>query len=129
MKPETKLEQLFASLVLKAGGMTEKVTPTRAGMPDRLVIYGGRIFLVELKTKDGHLRPVQVVWHDRAEAQGVKVWTLYGEESIRLWVMMMADAPAMRAKMAAEEEEVAAGLRRLERAFHHRADTEETHNV
>lgn len=117
MKPETKLERLFIRLVYEAGGITEKVLPARAGMPDRLVLYGGRIFLVELKTKDGHLRPIQAVWHDRAEAVGVKVWTLYGEDAIRLWVMMMADAPAMRARMDAEEE----GLRNLERALHHHA--------
>lgn len=117
MKPETKLEQLFTQLVHVAGGITEKLAPVRAGVPDRMVLFGGRIFLVELKTKDGHLRPIQAVWHDRAEAVGVKVWTLYGEEAIRLWVTMMADAPAMRAKMDAEE----AGLRNLECALHHHA--------
>jgi len=50
------------------------------GMPDRMVLLpGGRIIWVELKTDTGHLEPIQKVRHRELEQAGqiVKVvWTI-----------------------------------------------------
>lgn len=108
-KPETKLEETFTTLVRRAGGISEKVIPTRGGMPDRVVLFSGRIYLVELKTATGERRPDQIVWHDRAAAVGVPVWTLYGKEPIRQWVSMMARG--VLEELAAEWDQSPPGFR------------------
>lgn len=84
---ERDLEGLFRRLCTAAGAITEKLVATRAGMPDRLVLApGGRVYLVELKTDAGDLRPVQKVWHARAAAIGHPVVVLHGAAEIREWV-------------------------------------------
>ena len=48
-------------------------------MPDRLVLLpGGRVYLVELKTDTGEVRPAQKVWHDKAATRGTLVVILRG---------------------------------------------------
>lgn len=87
MNPETKLERLLHKLVRQRGGMSEKLSPNTAGTPDRLVLMpGGKVYLVELKTLTGRLSPAQVLWHSKAAARGTEVITLYGEKQIRAWV-------------------------------------------
>lgn len=69
------------------GGVCEKLAPTTAGMPDRMVLLpGGRIYLVEMKQRTGTLSPVQLVWHARADSLGTPVYTLYGKEDVDLWL-------------------------------------------
>lgn len=83
---ERDVEALLRSQVTDAGGLCVKLAPTEAGVPDRLVVWEGRIWLVELKRADGRLRPVQVGWHERAAAAGVDVVVLYGVEGVRAWL-------------------------------------------
>lgn len=99
-KPETKLEETFTSLVRRAGGITEKMIPGRAGVPDRLVLFAGRVYLVELKTDTGTLEPIQRVWHYRAGAIGVQVWTLYGLTDVQTWVGLLMEPMTPRAREA-----------------------------
>ena len=87
-KLERKLETHFYDSVRRIGGMCEKVAPTRKGMPDRMVLLpGGRIYLVELKTDVGVLEPAQVEWHRKAALRGVKVQVLYGQPEIDSWIL------------------------------------------
>lgn len=83
---ERDVEALLRRQVTDAGGLCVKLAPTEAGVPDRLVVWEGRIWLVELKRADGRLRPVQVGWHERAAAAGVDVVVLYGAEGVREWL-------------------------------------------
>lgn len=84
---ESALERRFVRLVQAAGGMTSKLAPTDAGIPDRLVLMpGGRIHLVELKAEGGRLRPIQRVWHERAAHRGTEVIVLTGRAEIESWV-------------------------------------------
>ena len=99
-KPETKLEEAFTTLVRRAGGITEKMIPGRAGVPDRLVLFAGRVYLVELKTETGYLEPIQRVWHDRAAAIGVQVWTLYGKADVLAWVALLGEPLTPQARAA-----------------------------
>jgi hypothetical protein len=66
--------------------MAIKLAPIVAGTPDRLVIYKGRMHLVELKTDTGRLSPIQVHWHGLAAGQGVTVVVLRGADEIDEWI-------------------------------------------
>lgn len=85
---EAKLEGLFYRSVRGLlRGRTIKIMPTEKGAPDRLVLLpGGKMHLVELKTETGRLAPAQKLWHDRAALLGIHVHVLYGEEDILRWV-------------------------------------------
>lgn len=84
---EAQLEKMFYHLVRKHGGMAVKLAPTTAGVPDRLVLWpGGRVHLVELKTDDGPVRPIQKVWRSRAADLGTHVHLLRGADGVRAYV-------------------------------------------
>lgn len=85
---EADLEQLFRRFVVGVmKGRLLKLAPIERGTPDRLALLpGGRLMLVELKTKTGRLSPAQTVWHAKAAALGIQVDVLYGREQIEDWV-------------------------------------------
>ena len=90
-KLEALLSQRFYDGVRRLGGICEKLAPTRWGVPDRLVLLpGGRLYLVELKTVSGAVRPAQKVWHQRALALGVEVVVLHGHTQIDQWLLRKA---------------------------------------
>ena len=83
---ENYLEAVFANLVRRMGGVTEKLAPVRRGVPDRLVLLpGGRVELVELKTLSGSLSALQSLWHERAALLGTQVTVLRGQAAIEEW--------------------------------------------
>lgn len=85
--PERRVEKRLVMKVRAAGGMCLKMAPTQAGMPDRLVLLpGGRFFLVELKSPRGRLRPIQVVWHQRAAKLGHPVVVLNSTRRVDEWL-------------------------------------------
>lgn len=86
---ESDLEKKFRHRVrTELHGRVFQLIPTVAGIPDRMILLpGGRIFLVEMKTTDGHLRPDQIEWHRKAALLGVDVATLYGIEDIDKWIV------------------------------------------
>lgn len=89
---ERDLEAYFTRHVRAVGGITLKIAPTMAGAPDRLVMLpGGKVFLVELKTETGTLRDVQKLFHDRAAALGTHVHVVAGRAGVRLWVAAALD--------------------------------------
>ena len=99
---ESSLEAYFAHRVRSAlGGIVIKMVPLVRGTPDRLVMLpGGQLHLVELKTETGNLSPAQMVWHDRARQLGATVYTLRGRPEIVTWLRARAreiDGTAARA--------------------------------
>ena len=85
--PESTLESRFHDGVRRAGGVSVKIAPTTAGVPDRMVLWpGGRIELVELKTATGKLRRIQEIWHYRAAKLGTEVLVLSGEDGVRSYL-------------------------------------------
>lgn len=87
MARESHLERQFNLGVRQAGGMSIKMVPTVAGIPDRLVLLpGGRTVLVELKAENGALHEIQRVWHDRAAAIGHDVVVLRGRAEMQEWL-------------------------------------------
>ncbi len=64
-----------------AGGKRPKSTAGKmksmgqvAGMPDWLIVYRGRLFGIELKTRSGRLSPEQIATHDALRRAGACVW-------------------------------------------------------
>lgn len=89
---ESSLELFFRKRIRLLGGMAIKLVPTEAGLPDRLVIMpGGRVYLVELKTEYGTVSPIQQVYHRRLNQVGMPVYVLYGQEDILDWLRDMFD--------------------------------------
>lgn len=78
---EATIEQRLVAGVKKAGGKAYKFTsPGHSGVPDRLVLLpGGRVIFVELKTEKGRLSPLQIETHNQLRALGMDVRTLYGK--------------------------------------------------
>lgn len=78
-KVETYLDQRIRSL----DGLTRKwVSPGRSGVPDRIVIVAGRVWLVEVKTVDGARSPEQIREHKRLQEAGAQVRTVYGNAGV-----------------------------------------------
>ena len=70
--------------------MPSPVTAGRVGVPDRLVVFpGGRIYFVELKTKEGKLSPMQEREIDRLRRMGHSVAVIDTIENARGWARIM----------------------------------------
>ena len=84
---ENKVENYLDACVNEHGGITRKwVSPGRDGVPDRIVIYKGRIIFVEVKTTDGHISTPQAREHNRLIDKGACVDVVYGVEGVDQWI-------------------------------------------
>lgn len=92
---EAQLEGRLRRGVRRLGGMSVKLIAAESGVPDRLVLLpGGRMFLVELKTETGALRPDQRVWHSRALAKcGITVHIVVGPDGVDAWLNDQKELP------------------------------------
>lgn len=80
---EAKVETYLDYRVVELGGLTRKwVSPGRDGVPDRIVIHGGTVWFVEVKTVDGSLSPMQKREHIRLRDCMARVRTVYGREGV-----------------------------------------------
>ena len=79
---ENKVETYLKSEVKYRGGLSRKwVSPGQDGVPDQLVFLKG-IWLVEVKTDDGHYEKSQVREQFRLRKQGLPVRTVFGEKGV-----------------------------------------------
>lgn len=81
---EKQIEQKLTLMVKKAGGIAPKfVSPSFAGMPDRLVLLPGGVFaFAELKAPGMKPRALQVARHEMLRRMGFKVYVIDGVEQI-----------------------------------------------
>lgn len=81
---EKKIESKLVKAVKHSGGMCLKfVSPSFAGVPDRIVLLsGGRIAFVETKATGKDMRPLQRKRKWQLEKLGFKVYCLDNEEKI-----------------------------------------------
>lgn len=82
---EGKVEKYLDAQVQKElGGITRKwVSPGRVGVPDRIVILpGGRVLFVEVKTETGALSPMQKRELQRLRDMGADTRVVYGEKDV-----------------------------------------------
>lgn len=84
---ESAIERWLTSEVHKCGGLSYKwVSPGNVGVPDRIIIYNGRIWFAELKTDSGRLSEVQKVVIRNLSDAGMKVRVIYGKEQARIFL-------------------------------------------
>ena len=81
---ETEIEKKLVLKVKAKGGIAPKfVSPSYAGMPDRLVLLPGGVFaFAELKAPGMKPRPLQVSRHRMLRSLGFKVYVIDGTEQI-----------------------------------------------
>lgn len=81
---ESQIEARLVRGVKALGGRAYKfVSPGNTGVPDRLVVLpGGRIIFVELKTDTGKLSPMQIQQIKLLQSMGAQVRVLYGLEAV-----------------------------------------------
>jgi hypothetical protein len=81
---EREVEAYLVRLVKTNGGDTRKVRWIgRVGAPDRLVLFPGYHFLIEMKRpKGGILEAHQVREHERLRRAGFTVHTAYTKEEV-----------------------------------------------
>lgn len=81
---EKEIEQYLSDRVRRLGGLCFKfVSPGRAGVPDRIVLYKGSSYFVELKRpKGGKLSEIQTARHKEFSAHGFQVWVLKNRKEV-----------------------------------------------
>ena len=81
---EASIERRLVDGIRKAGGLALKFTsPGHSGVPDRIVLLpGGRVVFVELKTETGRLSPLQAAVHRQFRSYGMDVRTLRGKQEV-----------------------------------------------
>lgn len=81
---EKQIEQKLTRMVKQAGGIAVKfVSPSFAGMPDRLVLLpDGIIAFVELKAPGKNPRPLQLSRHKLLRALGFQVYVIDATDQI-----------------------------------------------
>ena len=77
---ESALEKKLREGIDRLGGLCYKfVSPGNDGVPDRIVVMpGGRIYFVELKTRQGRVNTLQRLQHARLCSCGADVRILKG---------------------------------------------------
>ena len=85
---ERHLEQYFAKQIKAKGGLSYKFTsPSNAGVADRIVVLpGGVVWFVELKTSTGKLSKLQALFNKRVQALGANACVLYGRDEVDEWL-------------------------------------------
>lgn len=84
MNAEKEIEKQLVSALKSVGCHALKFIPLHlVGMPDRLILIpGGRVAWVELKSPGKTPRPIQVYRIDKLTQMGFKVFVVDGEEGI-----------------------------------------------
>lgn len=82
---ESKVEKILTDGIKAMGGIAFKfVSPGNNGVPDRLIVLpGGRVYFVELKTDTGRLSEPQKRQIERLRFTGADVHVLYGEKDVK----------------------------------------------
>ena len=81
---EKQIEQKLTLMAKSRGGIAPKfVSPSFAGMPDRVILLpGGLMAFAELKVPGMKPRPLQVARHEMLRRLGFRVYVIDGIEQI-----------------------------------------------
>lgn len=95
---ESVIEKYLVKRVKGIGGLCYKfVSPGNSGMPDRLVVYNGKIIPVETKRPGGKPRDLQQWVHEQFGSCGVIVYTLDTKFAVDVFVKLIYKDYAMGA--------------------------------
>ena len=86
---ERDIERYLVRRVTAQGGIAYKwVSPGRAGVADRIVLLpGGRVWFVELKTAKGRLSPWQKVFAAEMRRMGMNYIVIRSTEEVDQWML------------------------------------------
>lgn len=82
LRPEAKIEDYFIKSAEDNGFLQYKFISGVTGVPDRIIIGGGIIAFVELKTKDGKLSKRQELVINTIRRHGGTVFIPYSREDV-----------------------------------------------
>ena len=88
--PEATIEKYLCEQVEKVGGMTIKQQGTR-GVPDRLVIFEGEHYHVEVKQPNGKLDAHQKRYLQKLREHGAEVIVLWNKNQVDGFVRSLQD--------------------------------------
>ena len=81
------VEADFVKKVRLAGGKAYKFTSeNNRGVSDRLVVFPGQVWFVEIKRSSGKLTPLQEKFKDYIRGLGLNHFVVYGAEDIILFL-------------------------------------------
>lgn len=87
---ENRVEGTLRKEVKARGGWAIKLLPSVSGLPDRLVLLpGGRLLFIELKSPTGTVEPHQTVIHRRLRTLGFEVLVLSSPDAVRAWAQQV----------------------------------------
>lgn len=87
---ENDIEKYLKKQVTKIGGLCYKWTsPGTRGVPDRIILYKGQTYLVELKRPGGSLRKDQRKVKASINQQGIDVYILDTKISVDHFVLKL----------------------------------------
>lgn len=85
---EKDVERRLTKSIEALGGRAYKfVSPAHRGVADRVVVLpGGRVWFVEVKTETGRLTPLQEHFRREVEQLGCNYVCLYGAKDVDQWL-------------------------------------------
>lgn len=87
MQDEKTIEKYLRDRVIKKGGLCFKFTsPGVKGVPDRIVIYKGFVYFIELKAKNGKVSKMQKHIIEKIREQGIVALILFSKNEIDLFI-------------------------------------------
>ncbi|MGX7196746.1 VRR-NUC domain-containing protein [Enterococcus olivae] len=90
METEKDIETYFKKQITKAGGLCLKFTsPGVRGVPDRIAIFKGKTFFVELKRPGQKPRKDQEKMAKTFEKHGVKIYVIDTKTEAELFALKM----------------------------------------
>lgn len=82
------VEAEFVKAVSLSGGKAFKFTSEmNRGVPDRLVVYPGQVWFVEIKREGGKLTPLQIEFKRFIKARKLNHFTVMGKQGINEFLM------------------------------------------
>lgn len=84
---ENDVEKYLGCRIAKIGGLAWKLTsPGNSGVPDRIVIYHGRLYFIELKRPGNKMRKLQEYRRKELNKQGFDVMCLDSKKTVDIFI-------------------------------------------
>jgi hypothetical protein len=79
---EKDIEKHLNKRVAEAGGICLKFTSSIGGIPDRIIVFKGHVYFIELKRDEGILKPLQRAIHEKMRENGAQVFVLWNKGDV-----------------------------------------------
>lgn len=89
---ERDIENYLTTQITKAGGLCWKFQSSRAGVPDRIILFNNQIVFAELKAPGGKPRKLQERIHAQMRRQGATIVIVDSYESADALVRSLQSA-------------------------------------